>query len=49
MLAAGIALVGSAHAYTLTPDVLGVRPAVRPTMTHVMMADTPVPMNPTWG
>jgi len=49
MLAAAVALFGGANAYTLTPDVLGVRTAVRPSLRLAMMADEPVPMNPVWG
>jgi hypothetical protein len=49
MLAAACALLGGANAYTLTPDVLGVRTAVRSSLRLAMMADEPVPLNPVWG
>jgi len=47
---AGLAILGgSVNAYTLTPDVLGVRSTVRSNLRIAMMADEPVPMNPIWG
>jgi hypothetical protein len=49
MLSAAVSLFGGANAYVLTPDVLGVRAAVRPSSGLAMMADEPVPMNPVWG
>jgi len=48
MLSAAVALAVGAQAFTLTPNVLNVHTAVRPSGL-AMMADEPVPMNPIWG